>query len=142
MGSTHPLLMHASQNLDVHIQHVILTQFLISHTITINQQETSVIKQCNTNISMVSMIQNHHRGSKSPIINRKTCNMKFQNLFSVMRSFSWHMVASCPRFHWEQPYCSAQVILLEYSGSPHMYSHTHKGHFLMELQVHMQYSSA
>ena len=89
-----------------------------------------------------SMIQNHHRRSQSPIINIKTCNLKFQNLFSVMRPFSWHMESSCPGFPWAQPYYSAHVILPESSGSTHMYCHTHKGHFLMELQVHMQTPSS
>ena len=107
VGCTHPLLTHASQTLNIHIQHIILTQILISQTITVSQHEPSNMKQCKTIISIVSMIQNHHRRSQSPIINKKTYNLKFQNLFSVMRSFSWHMAASCLGIHWEKPYCSA-----------------------------------
>ena len=58
------------------------------------------IKQCKTSISIVSMIQNHHRGSQSPIINRKSCNIEFRNLFchdfSLMMSIvrPWQVHAS------------------------------------------------
>ena len=78
MGSAHPLLTHAFQNLDIHIQHVILAQFLINQTIIVSQQEPSNIKQCKTSISIVSMIQNHHRRSQSPITNRKIAIQSFK----------------------------------------------------------------
>ena len=84
------------------------------------------------------MIQNHHRRSQSPIINRTTCNLKFQNLFSVM-SFSLIMSGLCTwqisclkltKYHLDYP---IQVILsanfrhqcLKHSlGEPFTYIHT------------------
>ena len=57
--------------------------------------------------------------SQSPIINRETCNLKFQNLFIVMRPFSWNLEASCPGFHWHNHsamlrsfYLSLQEVLI------------------------------
>ena len=64
--------------------------------------------------------------------------MKFKMYFVQKLDFSHEILliahgSFLPWFQWVQPYCFAQVILPVFFR---------KGHFLMELQVHMQVSSA